>query len=65
MYTSKELPRLVPVDQDARHGEVQEISELLKVKSAELFGLLKTKHNTTTNSLSKDVEERNASSSTG
>ena len=33
--------------------------ELLKVKSAELYGLWKTKHNTTTDSLPKDVEERN------
>ena len=31
---------------------------VLKEKMRELFGLLKTKHNTTTNSLAKDVEDR-------
>ena len=33
--------------------------ELLKVNSAELFGLLKTKHNTTTDSLSNHGDLRN------
>ena len=47
---------------EATTQRVQEINvmhtEVLKAKSAEPFGLLKTKHNTTTNSLSKDVEDR-------
>ena len=49
--------------QEAIPQRVQEINgmhiELLKVNSGELFGLLKTKHNKTTNSIAKDVVERN------
>ena len=48
---------------EATTQRVQEINgmhvELLKVKSAEMFGLLKIKHNITTDSFSKEVEERN------
>ena len=48
---------------EATPQSVKEISGIQEgiviTKSAELFGLLKTKQNTTTNSLSKDVEDRN------